>query len=84
VSDAPTPAPIVDEDEPMEDSTDFVVISPTFRYFLLSLVILVVPSAAFILCGGRQWLRQWIRETGIVGGKRIRSGGYHKVVDLEK
>jgi len=81
---APTPAPVVDEEEPV-DSENSVAIPLFFRYFLLAIVFLVVPSALFILCGGRDRLRRWIREGGIAGKKVKRGDGYQRVAgDLEK
>lgn len=54
--------------------------SPTFLQFLVfALIVLGVPVAVFIYCGGRQWIRQ------LAGGESSK-GEYKRVrnQDLEK
>jgi len=51
-----------------------------FWYLVIGLVFLAVPVGIFLYCGGRRWLRSWIRSDG----KRKREGYQKVAADVEK
>lgn len=83
---APTKA-VVDEVEPAVSEEDalaeseevYPTISSPLNYLFFGFIVLVIPSALFVYCGGLQWMRR-------VLGSGPSKGKYKKVrdQDLEK